>query len=128
MEELHSVLHDLQAKLNSIVNRIPESKTTISPSESKGPACSTSSELPGEGCSCSEQYHSPVLAAFYKWARINLSLFIDKVSHFIPNLSATNLGTGILRRVPTLPQEPSKSNLACSAPEVSSTMLPPMDS
>jgi hypothetical protein len=35
--------------------------------------------LPGEGSTgCPEQYHSPVLVCFHKWAKIILSLYIDK--------------------------------------------------
>lgn len=87
MEELRSILLNLQLNLNSIVNRISDVgglKTTTddSPSySSRSPveARTTDTELPGEGPnSCPEQYHSPVLVAFHKWARILLSLFIDK--------------------------------------------------
>lgn len=89
MEELRAILLDLQLKLNSIVNRIPENKseetsgaTTRALSMSKSPVevQSTETELPGEGPNgCTEQYHSPVLVSFHKWARILLSLYIDKV-------------------------------------------------
>ncbi|KAJ5786919.1 uncharacterized protein N7503_012131 [Penicillium pulvis] len=88
MEELRAILLDLQLKLNSIVNRIPENKseetsgaTTRALSMSKSPVevQSTETELPGEGPNgCTEQYHSPVLVSFHKWARILLSLYIDK--------------------------------------------------
>ncbi|KAJ5100071.1 hypothetical protein N7532_007072, partial [Penicillium argentinense] len=89
MEELRSILLDLQLKLNSIVNRIPESQITSSGSGSSGRALSmskspveshtTESELPGEGPNgCPEQYHSAVLVSYHKWARIILSLYIDK--------------------------------------------------
>lgn len=87
MEELRSILLNLQLNLNSIVNRIPDVgglETTTDDSlsySSRSPveARTTDAELPGEGSnSCPEQYHSPVLVAFYKWARILLSLFIDK--------------------------------------------------
>ncbi|KKA19782.1 C6 transcription factor [Rasamsonia emersonii CBS 393.64] len=93
MEELRSILVDLQYKLNSIVNRIPlaqhpgtpgrdgSSASDRSQSFSHSPANSRSNEglLPGDGPSgCAEQYHTPVLVAFHKWARILLSLFIDK--------------------------------------------------
>ncbi|KAJ5552017.1 transcriptional regulator family: Fungal Specific TF [Penicillium sp. DV-2018c] len=91
MEELRSILLDLQMKLNSIIDRIPEGNTSIGMSipgtESitnsifKPPLDDRSSEneLPGEGPSgCAEQYHSPVLIYFHKWARIILSLYIDK--------------------------------------------------
>lgn len=85
MVELRSVLHDLQVKLNSIISRIPEATTTTekSTASSKRAPHSTVAELPIEGPSgCSEQYHSVVLVAFHKWARIILSLFIDKVDIF----------------------------------------------
>ncbi|KAI2689938.1 transcriptional regulator family: Fungal Specific TF [Penicillium roqueforti] len=80
MLELRSVLHDLQVKLNSIINRIPETtateRTVVSP---KRVSHSTEAELPIEGPSgCPEQYHSAVLVAFHKWTKIILSLFIDK--------------------------------------------------
>ncbi|CAI7578741.1 unnamed protein product [Penicillium discolor] len=80
MVELRSVLHDLQVKLNSIISRIPEATATEKPTaSSKRVPHSTAAELPIEGPSgCSEQYHSVVLVAFHKWARIILSLFIDK--------------------------------------------------
>ena len=92
MEELRSILLDLQLQLNSIVNRIPDvmSLETTSVSDdslsysSRSPVevRTTDTELPGEGPNrCPEQYHSPVLVAFHKWARILLSLFIDKVSY-----------------------------------------------
>ena len=97
MEELRSILLDLQIKLKSIVNRIPEVRNSeaASVSSSSPMAFSSSSppdskasptELPGgEGPGrCIEQYHSPVLVAFHKWARILLSLFIDKVSPSSP--------------------------------------------
>lgn len=81
MVELRSVLHDLQVKLNSIISRIPEATATENPTaSSKRAPHSPAAELPIEGPSgCSEQYHSVVLVAFHKWARIILSLFIDKV-------------------------------------------------
>ncbi|KGO72665.1 Signal recognition particle, SRP19 subunit [Penicillium italicum] len=85
MVELRSVLHDLQVKLNSIINRIPEATTTENPTaSSKLAPHSTATELPVEGPSgCPEQHHSVVLVAFHKWARIILSLFIDKVDIFM---------------------------------------------
>ena len=90
MEELQSILLDLQLKLNSIVNRIPEgefaearlmsSGRALSMSKSPVETQSTETELPGEGPNgCSEQYHTPVLVSFHKWARIILTLYIDKV-------------------------------------------------
>ncbi|KAJ5614837.1 hypothetical protein N7528_008491 [Penicillium herquei] len=85
MEELRAILLDLQLKLNSIVNRIPKGMPNQTPgramSMSKSPVevQSTETELPGEGTGgCTEQYHSPVLVSFHKWARIILSLYIDK--------------------------------------------------
>ncbi|KAJ5882928.1 uncharacterized protein N7473_009814 [Penicillium subrubescens] len=89
MEELRTILLGLQLKLNSIVNRIPEGLPTGSPPVSTGRALSmskspvearaTETELPGEGPNgCPEQYHTPVLVSFHKWARIILSLYIDK--------------------------------------------------
>lgn len=97
MEELRAILLDLQLKLNSIVNRIPEGSPTGSPSVSSGRALSmskspvearsTETELPGEGPNgCPEQYHTAVLVSFHKWARIILSLYIDKVGtiYFLP--------------------------------------------
>lgn len=98
MEELRSILTELQFNLNSLVNRIPLAQhpgtqiwdaasatyaipdrpqaTGFSPPNSR----STESMLPADGPSgCAEQYHTPVLVAFHKWARILLSLFIDKV-------------------------------------------------
>ncbi|KAJ5826775.1 hypothetical protein N7447_003538 [Penicillium robsamsonii] len=80
MVELRSVLHDLQVKLNSIINRIPETNATEkSAASSRRAPHSTAEELPIEGPSgCPEQYHSVVLVSFHKWARIILSLFIDK--------------------------------------------------
>ncbi|KAJ5682995.1 transcriptional regulator family: Fungal Specific TF [Penicillium macrosclerotiorum] len=89
MEELRAILLDLQLKLNSIVSRIPEGHSSSSApvsmgrelSMSKSPveSRSTDTELPGEGPNCCpEQYHSSVLVCFHKWARIILSLYIDK--------------------------------------------------
>ncbi|RAL16994.1 uncharacterized protein BO97DRAFT_382174 [Aspergillus homomorphus CBS 101889] len=88
MEELRSTLVELQQNLNSIISRIPEAEATEVSSVPSNRSWSTSSlaenrnndvELPGEGPNgCPEQYHSPVLVSFHKWARIVLSLFIDK--------------------------------------------------
>ncbi|PWY89930.1 Zn(II)2Cys6 transcription factor [Aspergillus heteromorphus CBS 117.55] len=87
MEELRSILVDLQYKLNSIINRIPEVRSFDASSASSTRSWSLPSqseahsdtELPGDGPNgCSEQYHSPVLVSFHKWARIVMSLFIDK--------------------------------------------------
>jgi hypothetical protein len=89
MEELRSILLELQLKLNSIIQRIPEgnpldhsstSGRALSMSKSPVDGRSSDTELPGEGpTGCPEQYHSPVLVCFHKWARIILSLYIDKV-------------------------------------------------
>lgn len=98
MEDLRTILVDLQIKLNSIVNRIPLAQHPRVPnhqgklgqSAPSDPTQSASTNpglnggtLPGDMSSdgCSEQYHSPVLVAFHKWARILLSLFIDKVNY-----------------------------------------------
>ncbi|GFN15989.1 putative C6 transcription factor [Aspergillus tubingensis] len=86
MEELRSILVDLQYKLNSIINRIPEANSldTSSPvsstrSWSLSSQADSRTELPADGPNgCAEQYHSPVLVSFHKWARILMSLFIDK--------------------------------------------------
>ncbi|KAJ5998118.1 hypothetical protein N7499_005503 [Penicillium canescens] len=88
MEELRSILLELQLKLNSIIQRIPEgnaldhsstSGRALSMSKSPVDGRSSDTELPGEGpTGCPEQYHSPVLVCFHKWARIILSLYIDK--------------------------------------------------
>lgn len=89
MEELRAILLDLQLKLNSIVSRIPEGPSPesvfkppgrgLSMSKSPVEARSSEIELPGEGPNgCPEQYHSPVLVAYHKWAKIMLSLYIDK--------------------------------------------------
>ncbi|KAF9887382.1 hypothetical protein FE257_010237 [Aspergillus nanangensis] len=88
MEELRSILLDLQLKLNSIITRIPEGNhQTVSPESNRSISFSRSpkdvrtadTDLPGEGREgCLEQYHTPVLMSFHKWARVLLSLFIDK--------------------------------------------------
>jgi hypothetical protein len=103
MEDLRTILVDLQIKLNSIVNRIPLAQhprtpthqSTFGQSPPSEPAQSASFVSPNPGLNgstlpgdlspdgCSEQYHSPVLIAFHKWARILLSLFIDKVNYYI---------------------------------------------
>jgi hypothetical protein len=95
MEELRSILLELQLKLNSIIQRIPEgnaldhssaSGRALSMSKSPVDGRSSDTELPGEGpTGCPEQYHSPVLVCFHKWARIILSLYIDKV-RFLPSM------------------------------------------
>ena len=91
MEELRSIILELQVQLNSIINRIPEKPNPEVSSGSSNrsgsfsqwspvEARSSEAKLAGDGPNgCSEQYHSPVLIAFHKWARILLSLFIDKV-------------------------------------------------
>jgi hypothetical protein len=133
MEELKTILMDLQLKLNSIVGRIPESHITDRTSVSTGRALSMSkspveshsgeSELPGEGPNgCPEQYHSAVLVSFHKWARIILSLYIDKVrSSFVRvfNRSRTLLFfLGFLCRLPALSKECPQPHMACSTAKV----------
>ncbi|CRG91921.1 putative transcriptional regulatory protein C139,03 [Talaromyces islandicus] len=91
MEELRSILIELQFQLNSLVNRIPlvhhpnavgqDSHSVASDPASVSPGMSFAGDgsLPADGPNgCLEQYHTPVLVAFHKWARILLSLFIDK--------------------------------------------------
>ncbi|KAL2374775.1 hypothetical protein RJZ57_000741 [Blastomyces gilchristii] len=91
MESLRTILIDLQSKLQAIVDRIPVSKCA-NPGSRDGhsyhstPSCTSSTAMDSGdsttaevGPSCLEQYHSPVLVAFHKWARILLSLFVDKV-------------------------------------------------
>lgn len=91
MEELRSILIELQFQLNSLVNRIPlahhpnavgqdsHSVTSDPASVSPGQSFTGDGSLPADGPNgCMEQYHTPVLVAFHKWARILLSLFIDK--------------------------------------------------
>lgn len=105
MEDLREILTELQLNLNSIINRIPEPQRSAmsngdgsasvqpdrSPSVPSHVEVRTSdTQLPADGpSSCPEQYHSPVLTAFHKWARILLSLFIDKVGH--PSIQAFGL-------------------------------------
>lgn len=89
MEELQAILLDLQVKLNSIINRIPDgdpertsgavnraASMSKSPVDMQSTEKDPSDEGPG---GCAEQYHSPVLVSFHKWAKIILSLYIDKV-------------------------------------------------
>ncbi|KAL4762699.1 putative C6 transcription factor [Aspergillus foveolatus] len=89
MEELRSILVDLQVQLNSIVERIPEPRQTDFPSNASNRSWSFSRSpteglsldqaLPGDAApTCMEQYHTPVLVAYHKWARIVLSLYVDK--------------------------------------------------
>ncbi|KAL4960254.1 putative C6 transcription factor [Aspergillus stella-maris] len=89
MEELRSILVNLQMQINSIVDRIPEAKQSDIPSGasnrswsfSRSPteALSVDSTLPGDAApTCTEQYHTPVLVSFHKWARIVLRLYADK--------------------------------------------------
>ncbi|KAL5042569.1 hypothetical protein BDW71DRAFT_211107 [Aspergillus fruticulosus] len=89
MEELRSILVDLQVQLNSIVERISEARQTDIPSNasnrswsfSRSPTegLSVDQALPGNAApTCTEQYHTPVLVAYHKWARIVLSLYVDK--------------------------------------------------
>lgn len=95
MENLRSILIDLQAKLHALVDRIPDPNpqdllsgraTTYSTGDS-----GLKPDLPSGGPGCMEQYHTPVLAAFHKWARILLSLFVHKVGIRLSNwLMAAN--------------------------------------
>ncbi|KAL4879423.1 fungal-specific transcription factor domain-containing protein [Aspergillus karnatakaensis] len=89
MEELRSILLDLQVQLNSMSDRIPEAKqpdvasnaSNRSWSFSRSPteALSIDTTLPGDAApSCTEQYHTHVLVSFHKWARIILKLYADK--------------------------------------------------
>ncbi|KAJ5226490.1 hypothetical protein N7468_007715 [Penicillium chermesinum] len=88
MEDLRSILLDLQLKLNSMVHRIPEgmpertsgaASRAMSMSRSPPIGTETAEEVNGEGLNgCAEQYHSPVLVSFHKWAKIILGLYIDK--------------------------------------------------
>ncbi|EFW14094.1 hypothetical protein D8B26_002525 [Coccidioides posadasii str. Silveira] len=81
MEDLRSILMDLQTDLHALVDRIPipklVSKRNTNPKSLAGLA-TLKPDLPNGGPGCHEQYHSSVLAAFHKWARILLSLFVDK--------------------------------------------------
>lgn len=124
MEELRCILLDLQVQLNSIIDRIPEPKAYDLPSNSnrswsvssRSPAevRTSDTELPGDGpTGCSEQYHTPVLVAFHKWAKILLSLFIDKVSiRSICIPKYPNIIIGFLCRISTFPQKCQESHLA----------------
>ncbi|EEP78092.1 predicted protein [Uncinocarpus reesii 1704] len=74
MEDLRSILMDLQAKLHALVDRIPIPKTDASRTSlaySTSPIGSTSikPDLPNGGPGCHEQYHTSVLAAFHNALR-----------------------------------------------------------
>ncbi|KAJ5493557.1 hypothetical protein N7463_009644 [Penicillium fimorum] len=125
MEELRSILLDLQLKLNSIVTRIPEGKDVddrstpgraVSMSKSPTDGRSSDTELPGEGpTGCQEQYHSPVLVCFHKWAKIILSLCdFSTYAGFVP---PTDL-LGLLRGLSAFSKERSQPDLASGTPEV----------
>ena len=130
MEDLRAIILDLQVQLNSIINRISDTRNPSVSSASSNRSLSFSSrspvevrtsetELPGEGPSGgTEQYHSPVLVAFHKWARILLSLFIDKVrlSGFWLTWFADFVG--ILCCVSAFPEECKESHLAGCEAEV----------
>lgn len=131
MEELRSILVDLQVQLNSIVERIPEatqidissnaSNRSWSFSRSPTEALSVDLTLPGDAApTCVEQYHTPVLASFHKWARIILRLYADKVSIMITAMTEQLITrtVGILRCISTFPQEREKSDLASCKTEV----------
>ncbi|EAU34181.1 conserved hypothetical protein [Aspergillus terreus NIH2624] len=125
MEELRSILLDLQLKLNSIIDRIPEGKNlgvspslsnrSLSDARSPGEHQNSGTELPGEGqAGCSEQYHTPVLISFHKWARILLSLFIDKVGISVESPTSEMLTCyyeGFLCRISALLEERKKPAL-----------------
>jgi hypothetical protein len=141
MEELRSILVDLQFKLNSIVNRIPLAQHPGTPGRDGNSAYSAASDrsqsfshsptsarsnegfLPGGGPNgCPEQYHTPVLVAFHKWARILLSLFVDKVSPNWLRLQIAKLTSsilGILCRLPAFLEERQKPHMACCETRVS---------
>jgi hypothetical protein len=120
----------LQLKLNSIIDRIPEGKDVDNLSTpdrassiTKSPGGrSSDTELPGEGpTGCPEQYHSPVLVFFHKWAKIILSLYIDKVRFSVfAGLYPTDLPLGLLRGLPAFSEERSQPDLASGTPEVCS--------
>ncbi|KAK2751104.1 hypothetical protein FQN57_000179 [Myotisia sp. PD_48] len=79
MQDLKTILVDLQSKLHALVDRIPVPKATKSRVDgSPDINRSLQPDLPNGGPGCGEQYHTPVLAAFHKWARILLSLFVHK--------------------------------------------------
>lgn len=78
MEDLRSILMDLQSKLHALVDRIPIPKDNAN---GKSHSTTIKPDLPNGGPGCLEQFHTSVLAAFHKWARILLSLFVDKVCH-----------------------------------------------
>ncbi|KAM5435373.1 hypothetical protein McanMca71_005352 [Microsporum canis] len=75
MEDLKSVLVDLQFKLHALVDRIANPKHPTA--DADGTRCIKPDLLNG-GPGCGEQYHTPVLTAFHKWAKILLSLFVHK--------------------------------------------------
>lgn len=75
MEDLKSVLVDLQFKLHALVDRISSPKR---PSANSDATRCIKPDLPNGGPGCGEQYHTPVLTAFHKWAKILLSLFVHK--------------------------------------------------
>lgn len=75
MEDLKSVLVDLQFKLHALVDRISNPKR---PSANSDTTRCIKPDLPNGGPGCGEQYHTPVLTAFHKWAKILLSLFVHK--------------------------------------------------
>ncbi|EFR04252.1 hypothetical protein MGYG_07260 [Nannizzia gypsea CBS 118893] len=75
MEDLKSVLVDLQFKLHALVDRIANPKR---PNANADTTRCIKPDLPNGGPGCGEQYHTPVLTAFHKWAKILLSLFVHK--------------------------------------------------
>ncbi|KAK2810520.1 hypothetical protein FQN49_008533, partial [Arthroderma sp. PD_2] len=75
MEDLKSVLVDLQSKLHALVDRIANPKRPSTNADGNRPI---KADLANGGPGCGEQYHTPVLTAFHKWAKILLSLFVHK--------------------------------------------------
>lgn len=118
MEDLKSVLVDLQFKLHALVDRIANPKHPTADADRT--RCIKPDLLNG-GPGCGEQYHTPVLTAFHKWAKILLSLFVHKVRKrtafqylLLPALLTEKIG--LLCSISTIPEECKKQNLAsCKA-------------
>lgn len=98
MKDLRAILIDLTAKLRSLVGRIPIPKHSTLASSGQATYPTEGTDSASGGPRCGEQYHTPVLAAFHKWARILLSLFVHKVGCSSPEFSATRLLTDFCRR------------------------------
>jgi hypothetical protein len=126
MEELRSILVDLQGQLNSITERIPQARQTDVSSNASNRSWSFSrspteslnidTTLPGDAApTCTEQYHTPVLVNFHKWARIILGLYADKVSRDFRIWAVESRlpsDPGILRCIPTISQKREEPNMA----------------